>query len=197
MRLCIADPPYLPNRSHGDVRASRWYAGANSQSMWSNGAASAHADAHPASAEWDRPDKHRELVARLVADYDGWAIAMAADSLFYYLQWVPKETRTAVWHRPNAIPGGAALICSWEPVLVMVPEGRRAHTSRPAVRDVLQVNAGSGFVGAKPRAWTRWVLDMLGYQPDTDTVDDLFHGSGAVKAELDQHTIPYEWSQQA
>jgi len=43
--------------------------------------------------------------------------------------------------------------------------------------------------GAKPRAWTRWVLDMLGYDPDVDTVDDLFGGSGAVTAEINQGTL--------
>jgi hypothetical protein len=129
------------------------------------------------------------MVAGLVANYDGWAIAMAADSLVHYLAWVPKETRTAVWYRPNAVPGGSALICSWEPVLVLVPQGRRAHTSRLALRDVLVCNAGSGFVGAKPAAWTRWVLDMLGYNPETDTIDDLFHGSGAVAAEIAQGVL--------
>jgi hypothetical protein len=54
---------------------------------------------------------------------------------------------------------------------------------------VLEANVGRGFAGAKPRAWTRWVLDMLGYDPDEDTVDDLFHGSGAVAAEIAQGVL--------
>jgi hypothetical protein len=190
MRLCIADPPYLPNRSRPDhKRASRWYAGPNSESSWRAGGPDSHADSHPEASDWDEPEKHRAMVAELVANYDGWAIAMAADSLFHYLQWVPAQTRTAVWYRPNAVPGGSALICSWEPVLVFIPQIRRAHTSRSAVRDVLQTNAVPGFAGAKPPAWTRWVLDMLGYNPDTDTVDDIFHGSGAVAAEIAQGVL--------
>jgi hypothetical protein len=44
-------------------------------------------------------------------------------------------------------------------------------------------------MGAKPRAWTRWVLDMLGYDPESDTVDDLFPGSGAVSNELAQGVL--------
>lgn len=36
------------------------------------------------------------------------------------------------------------------------------------------------FPGAKPPAWTRWVLDALGYDPDVDELVDLFPGSGAV-----------------
>lgn len=38
-----------------------------------------------------------------------------------------------------------------------------------------------GVVGAKPEAWTRWVLDLLGAER-SDTIDDLFPGSGAVAA---------------
>lgn len=44
------------------------------------------------------------------------------------------------------------------------------------------------FVGAKPAPWTRWVLDMLGYQSG-DTVADLFAGSGAVAAEVAQGVL--------
>lgn len=40
------------------------------------------------------------------------------------------------------------------------------------------------FIGAKPPEWVRWVLDALGYEPDTDAVTDLFPGSGAVAAAL-------------
>lgn len=31
-----------------------------------------------------------------------------------------------------------------------------------------------GVVGAKPEQWTHWVLDLLGYHPGEDQVDDLF-----------------------
>lgn len=47
----------------------------------------------------------------------------------------------------------------------------------------------SGFVGAKPQAWTHWVLDCLGYQPDSDMVSDLFPGSGAVAAAIATYTV--------
>lgn len=41
-----------------------------------------------------------------------------------------------------------------------------------------------GFRGAKPEAWTFWVLDALGYDPFEDEVTDLFPGSGLVSAQL-------------
>jgi hypothetical protein len=34
-------------------------------------------------------------------------------------------------------------------------------------------------IGAKPAAVCRWIFDLLGAAPG-DTLDDLFHGSGAV-----------------
>ena len=95
-----------------------------------------------------------------------------------------------VWHKPNAMPGGGRLIERWEPVIVMIPEGRRGG-ERAEVSNVLSVNAPSGrhgrnsFVGSKPAAWTRWVLDALAYDPAVDQLDDLFPGSGAVSAAAD------------
>ena len=192
MKLCIADPPYLPNVD-GHPRASRWYGnGMSGRKSFHerDSPLQARGDYHEASTDWDDPATHRQMMQRLADEYDGWAVAMAPDSLYTYLQWVqPAETRIAVWHRPNAVPGGSALIASWEPVLVKIPQGRRSHTSRAAVRDVLRCNISQSFVGEKPPAWTRWVLDMLGYDPDTDTVDDLFHGSGAVAAEIAQQVL--------
>lgn len=38
----------------------------------------------------------------------------------------------------------------------------------------------SNFVGGEPEAWTRWVLDVLGYQSGAD-VDDLYPRSGAIQ----------------
>ena len=60
-----------------------------------------------------------------------------------------------------------------------------------SVPDVLRAGVQNrrGFVGAKPPRWTRWVLDLLGYDAETDTVDDLFPGSGAVAAEISQGVL--------
>jgi len=46
------------------------------------------------------------------------------------------------------------------------------------------------FHGAKPPAWTRWVLDALTYDPDADEVIDLFPGSGLVAQEVAQQILP-------
>ncbi|MCM0622486.1 hypothetical protein, partial [Nocardioides bruguierae] len=68
-----------------------------------------------------------------------------------------------------------------EAVVLRIPEGRRGRRrGEPQVQPILVAGVQSGFPGRKPEAWTRWVLDGLGYDADLDVVDDLFPGSGAV-----------------
>ena len=184
MRLCIADPPYLG-------RAVRWYGPGGC----GDGGGEGQADQHPYAYLWDQPSTHHDLVRDLDDRFDGWAIAMSAHSLSTYLQVVDTDSRNgvrvAVWHKPNAGPSGSRIHGCWEPVLVRVPEGRRGRADGlPATRDVLTANsAKQGFTGSKPPSWTRWVLDMMGYDAEADTVTDLFHGSGAVAAEAAQGVI--------
>jgi hypothetical protein len=190
MKLCIADPPYLG-------RAAIWYGdGIGLSQLGSNNGGTANvtgfrpADHHPDAHLWDDPATHEALVARIVDEFDGWAIAMAHDNLRTYLHWVPADVRIGIWVK-RIIPSGARVINTWEPVVVRVPEGRRAsagHTQFPRDAMVFR-NKDGAFAGAKPPQWTRWVLDMLGYDPETDTVDDLFHGSGAVAAEIAQGVL--------
>ena len=186
MRLCIADPPYLGRAEmfYGDRDlASLNFGGSINQTF--------KADRHPDAHLWDDPRTHRQLVQDLVAHYDGWAIAMVPDSLRHYLQWVPPDVVIAVWHDPRVMPTGRHPRRRWEPVIVSRPPGRRQVTAVPTpVGDVLTCPHPSGsFAGAKPRAWTRWVLDMMGHDPDVDTVDDLFAGSGAVAREIAQGVL--------
>ena len=89
--------------------------------------------------------------------------------------------RLAIWHVTNAIPDGARVRSVWEAVLYRTPPGRRAVGTGMRVPDVLQApHPKRGFVGSKPNQWTTWVLDILGFDPNQDTVDDIFPGSGAV-----------------
>lgn len=175
MRLAIADPPYLG-------RANRWYGTGRGSS------AGRHvADHHPEAHLWDLADTHRDLVRRLEDEYDGWAIAAAPDSLPTYLDAVSGPApRVMIWHRRNAPPSGSRVASMWEPVILRVPTGRSAIGSGLYVSDVLDAPAPRrNFAGSKPDAWTRWVLDALGYVPGTDVLVDIFAGSGAVAAAAD------------
>lgn len=180
MRLAIADPPYLG-------RADRWYGDGRGSGYTSvTGRNGRKPDRHPAAAEWDVPERHVQLVRDLSEQYDGFAVAGTAASAGLLLAAAPPAARLAVWVRPNAMPGGSRLINTWEPVVVLVPEGRRGRERGASVRDALVAPVlPQGFLGSKPPAWTRWVLDMLDYQPAVDTVEDVFTGSGAVAAAAD------------
>jgi hypothetical protein len=173
MKLAIADPPYLG-------RAVRWYG----EGGCGNGKGEGQADNHPQAYQWDIPQTHKDLVRQLQKDFDGWAIAMSVHSLSTYLSEVETDSRNGirvgVWNKPASFPSGSRIANHWEPVLFKIPEERRGRSIGTQVRDVFtSTPLRSNFVGAKPREWTEWVLEVLGYT-DGDEVSDLFAGSGAV-----------------
>jgi len=193
MKLCIADPPYLG-------RAAVWYGdGMNISRLSKSHGGTANvsgprpADFHPDAHLWDNIEKHAEMVQMLIDTYDGWAIAMAHDNLRDYMPLIPKSVpiRIGVWTKPQTMPSGARVLNTYEPVIVRIPEGRRASNGQVFFpRDSVTIKRlNNGFPGAKPPAWTRWVLDMLGFDQDLDTVDDLFEGSGVVAKEIAQGVL--------
>lgn len=191
MRLAIADPPYPPllKGSGGyKPRGSRWY---GSKHRGNNREA---ADLHHNADEWEDPVRHRRLLEELHATYDGWAIATSPDSLEIYGS-LPVGARIAAWVKPNGIPGSHRLRSVWEPIIIYVPHGRRRNVGRGAIPDVVTAPAPrTGFAGAKPEAWTHWILDAFSYHPPTDAVTDLFPGSGAVSAAVRSYAL--SWYQQ-
>lgn len=194
MRLAIADPPYPPNllsTSHGgQPRASRWYS-TRPGTRRPYGSRYRVADHHEDAEQYDDPATHRALLEHLVHNYDGWALASSWDGPHTVYAPLPRGTRVMIWHRTNAMPSGARIISRYETVMLYPPAARRAKAACLGVPDVLTTSVpASGFAGSKPPAWTRWVLDALGYDPDADTVDDLFPGSGAVGREVAQSIIP-------
>lgn len=160
MKLAIADPPYLG-------RAALWYGGNERRADHhtpgrSRGRAKTAPEYHPDAHRWDDPMEHIALMSHMNAEYDGWAMAASGKTLAHHYSaspsisgrgWRPRNC----WQQPIcANPGN---LSSWP---------------------------GWGWMPS-PAPWTkcmavltRWVLDMLGYQPG-DEVDDLFPGSGAVQ----------------
>lgn len=198
MRLAIADPPYPPSVSERHDTASgiprltirsraRRYYGDGPQDQKRQ-----RADFHPAAAEWDDPARHRLLLEQLLAEYDGWAIATSLDGLDCYRP-LPPGARTMIWRKLTSTRGGGRIANTMEAVIAYPHHTRRGRggTVTGQVPDFLQCEppARSHFPGAKPPRWTRWVLDALGYDQDTDTVDDLFPGSGYVRTEIAQGVL--------
>lgn len=214
MRIAIADPPYPPQFSErrdladGGVRitwrsrARRWYGDAGD--LGGNRAA----DFHPDAGEWDDPARHRLLLEQLLDEFDGWAIATCPDGLDHYRP-LPIPARLMVWRKLRAMPTAHRVSSMWEPVILYPPEGRRAragaqvpdfletpdpvdeveHFGLPVDPVLTAAAPRVEFAGAKPPAWTRWVLDALGYDPDVDELVDLFPGSGSVAAAAAQGVL--------
>lgn len=189
LTFAIADPPYpLETRRRIDnrpgrnprvtsrSRATRWYSG--------------HADFHPEAAAWDDPQTHRDLLAHLVENFDGWAIATSADGLGAYGE-LPVSAKLLVWQITNATPTTARIASSFEFVIVQTPVTRLGRGIYGQIPDVLRAGAPRrGFTGSKPAAWTHWVLAAMAYGEDAgDELSDLFPGSGAVTEAASQLTI--------
>lgn len=141
---------------------------------------------HPDAAAWDDPGRHVALMAELEAGWDGWALCASTPSLPGLLAGAPAGTRVAAWVKPFAVyKRNVRVAYSWEPVLWHRIAPRRPDD--PVGRDHLAavITLQRGLVGAKPAAFNRWVLTLLGWQPG-DELADLFPGTGGMARELDQ-----------
>jgi hypothetical protein len=189
MRLAIADPPYPPRvTERRDLAGGRARITVRSRSRrwYGDAIKGGHrpADFHHAAAEWDAPARHRQLLEDLVREYDGWVIATTPDGLAAYGP-LPVGCEVLAWVKPNALPGGGRLRGTWEAVIAYIPYDRRP--GRGVVNaHLIESHQPNGFAGSKPAAWTRWVLAVLRYDPETDIVDDLFPGSGAVQRAISE-----------
>lgn len=161
LRLAYADPPYygLAAKFYGKM--------------------------HPDAAEYDKLETHAALIKRMCADYDGWAMSLQSPALKHILPLCPDDARVMAWVKPFASfkPGVKSAQHAWEPVIVW---RGRPFTGNHCVRDwhSCGITLQRGFQGAKPASLVRWILTVLNAEK-TDTIDDLFPGSGAVGREIE------------
>ncbi len=161
MRFAFADPPYY-------LQGAKHYG-----------------KLHPQASDWDRIETHVGLVQTLAADYpDGWALCMGSVDLIRLLPslapHLPTDVRVASWCKSfAAFKVNVNPAYTWEPVLFR--PGRRGDRERLTVKDHLvePIALQKGLTGAKPEAFNRWVLDLLGWEPG-DEVVDLFPGTGGM-----------------
>lgn len=159
-RFAYADPPY-------PGMAARYYAG--------------HRDY---AGEVD----HRGLLEQL-ATFDGWALSTSERSLQPMLALAGEldlEVRVAAWVRGERPVRAWGSLSAWEPVLYAGAREIERGPAAPRRTDALVHHARARradprhLTGAKPAAFVWWLFDLLGAQPGTDTLVDLFPGSGGV-----------------
>lgn len=158
VKFAYADPPYL-------------------------GCGALYAGEHPDALAWDDPETHRCLIERLCREYpEGWAMSASSPSLRTLLPMCPPDTRVGSWVKPFAVfKPNVRVAYAWEPVLFR--GGRKGTRDQDTVRDWIAegITLKRGLTGAKPRAFCRWVFDVLNAKP-CDVMIDMFPGSGAVSA---------------
>ena len=168
MRFAYADPPYFGY-------AVQFYGGL-----------------HPEAAIYDTLEGHRALIEKLCDEFkDGWALSMTSGNLKDILPLCPRDVRITAWVKPFAsFKKHVGVAYAWEPVVLF--GGRRRTLEMQTIRDWFAENITlkRGFTGAKPARVIHWVMEMLGYQ-EGDELIDIFHGSGSVKAAIEQwHNNP-------
>lgn len=141
---------------------------------------------HEEASMWDDKDSHLALVSRLCDEYpDGWALSCNPRDLNWLLPHVPEDSRVAVWTKTYHQIRPTSTQFAWEPVIWRTT---KKDPKRPMVRDWISgaVTRQKGTPGAKPHYFNRWILDLLVFDHETDTLDDLFPGSGGMALALNE-----------
>tara|TARA_R100001594_G_scaffold145277_1_gene195271 strand:+ start:507 stop:1028 length:522 start_codon:yes stop_codon:yes gene_type:complete len=153
MRFAYADPPYI-------------------------GQAKKHYKNEALCAEVN----HKILINYLDCSYDGWALSCSSSSLPYLLSLCPKGIRVASWvkpfcaFKPNVNPG-----YTWEPVIFKGSVKRERYEDTIKDHLICNITLRKGLAGAKPVAFCKWIIDLLNVK-ENDTLDDIFPGTGIMKA---------------
>lgn len=96
----------------------------------------------------------------------------------------PDDARVAAWTKGFHQIRPMTVQYAWEPVIFR--GGRKDHKRTPMVRDWFksQPTLKRGLSGAKPDEFNQWILDLLNFRADEDTLDDLFPGTGGMAKAL-------------
>lgn len=174
MRLVYSDPPYL-------------------------GQAKRHYSNDPSGIP-AKEVNYPALVAHLLADYDGFALSASEPSIHYLnllihgpeldpKRWLNKDVRIAPWVKPHCSwKPWNSVAYTWEPVFFRTV---RSKGARPTPRDHLVCNSTrqKGTHGAKPEEFCEWILDLIGYDPARDTIEDMYPGSGVFTRVAQRYTV--------
>ena len=144
---------------------------------------------HEEASIWDTKEAHYELIKLLCNKYpDGWALSMNMKDLQWQLPAMPDDVRVGVYAKSFHQIRPTFTQWAWEPVVGRTEKkGKRT----PMVRDyiVCTPTKKTGTIGAKPNAFNKWVLNLLGYNTEEDTLDDLFAGSNSMQKQINHYKL--------
>lgn len=183
MRFAYADPPYYEQCSK---YGHRHEPGPWSLTEWAKSWAALWGQTHC----WDDLNTHHELIAYLESDFpDGWVLSCSSPSLYYLMDFLPKDARFGGWFKSYAsFKPGVGVAYAWEPVIFR--GGRPRSREQPTVRDwvCVPITVQKGLTGAKPARVCEWILEILNYE-EGDELADLFPGTGVMANVLAQTRI--------
>lgn len=155
LRFAYADPPYL-GQARRHYRKHKDYAG-----------------------EID----YAELLARLEAEYDGWALSGSMKSSPILMRLCPANVLTLAWIKPIAPPMGDRRHYSWEPVILRPlrrpTKYEKTHLILSPPMFTFRPRPPTHVIGEKPEGFAHWVFRCAGLT-ENDEFHDLYPGSGAV-----------------
>ena len=147
-----------------------------------------HQDAH----EWDRPQRHAELVQQLNDESpDGYALSMSVPSLRTILPLLPEQARLLAWVKPfAAFKKHVNPASAWEPVALV--GGRKRTDQNTYMRDWVaeSITLKKGLTGAKPKRFCFWLFDCANLQPQDELID-LFPGTRSVSDAWQEYSTNY------
>jgi len=141
---------------------------------------------HKNAQDADDKQFHLNLIQRLTDEYpDGWALSCNPRDLTWLLPACPDDIRIATWTKTWHQIRPTSTQHAWEPVIFRTT---KKDPKRPMVRDWISGAATrqKGLPGAKPHYFNRWILDLLVFNPATDTLDDLFPGTNGMQQAINE-----------
>lgn len=137
---------------------------------------------HPQANIWDDKQTHIDLITRLTNEYpDGWALSCNPRDLTWILPHCPEDIRVGSWCKTWHQIRPTSTQFSWEAVLWRTI---KKDPKRPMIRDWIigAATKQKGLPGAKPHYFNRWILDLLVYDHNEDSLDDIFPGTNGMAA---------------
>jgi len=141
----------------------------------------------------DHPDyagevDHKELIARMDSEYDGWLLHTGSNNLAYIMGLLTEldisNYRVMSWVKPfAAFKRNVSVAYAWEPIIVKAI--RKPVVSKRIdgliMRDWLaeSITLKKGLTGTKPSKVCVWLFEVSGLEPE-DEFYDLYPGTLAV-----------------